>query len=397
MNASHREESCPVCEGADIFTCLSRARVPIHQNLVYRSGREAAEAPRADLDIGICRRCGFTFNRAFDPSLVLYGQAYDNTQTCSPSFAAYVGELVDHLVVDRNVRNADVIEVGCGKGHFIKALVNHPSANIRGIGFDPSYEGPLDDADGRLRFERRFYGPDCADVPADVVVCRHVIEHVQHPRPFLDSIRQALAQRPAAKVFFETPCVEWILRGQVIWDFFYEHCSLFSTSSLTHLFERAGFAVTTVKHTFGGQYLWLEARVAERSAVGRTGVSAAESAEDLVRLAASFAREEQRLTSEWLARLASRRQNGKVAIWGAGAKGVTFANIVDPKREVIDCVVDVNPNKQGGFIPGSAHPIVAPADLARRGVAAAMLMNPNYREENLTLLNGLAVAVELFS
>ena len=60
----------------------------------------------------------------------------------------------------------------------------------------------------------------------------------------------------------------------------------------------------------------------------------------------------------------------------------------------------MNPNKQGGFIPGSAHPIVAPAELARRGVTAAMLMNPNYREENLALLGELGVdrrAVQLIS
>jgi hypothetical protein len=393
VSSTRHHDGCPICGGAEVYTFLSRDRVPIHQNLVYRSQQEAAEAPRADLTIGICRRCGFTFNEAFDPALVLYGQAYDNTQTCSPSFAAYVGELVEHLVENGGVRNADVIEVGCGKGHFLRALVNHPTAGNRGIGFDPSYEGPLEDDGGRLRFQRRFYGPDCADVPADVVVCRHVIEHVQHPRPFLDSIRLALARRPAAKVFFETPCVEWILRGQVIWDFFYEHCSLFSKSSLKGLFERAGFAVTGVKHTFGGQYLWLEARIAERS----TPPDGEAEAEDLVRLAALFSREEQRLTREWSARLTAERRRGKVAIWGAGAKGVTFANIVDPDRDVIDCVVDVNPNKQGGFIPGSAHPIVAPADLARRGVGAAMLMNPNYREENLALLRELGVAVQLFS
>ncbi len=114
-------------------------------------------------------------------------------------------------------------------------------------------------------------------------------------------------------------------------------------------------------------------------------------------MAEQFSREEERLTREWTARLSEQRRIGKVAIWGAGAKGVTFANIVDPNRDLIDCVIDVNPNKQNGFIPGSGHPIVAPAELARRGVTAAMLMNPNYRAENLQILNELGIAAELFS
>jgi hypothetical protein len=78
--------------------------------------------------------------------------------------------------------------------------------------------------------------------------------------------------------------------------------------------------------------------------------------------------------------------NGKVAIWGAGAKGVTFANLVDPGCEFIDCIVDLNTNKIGNYIPGTGHPIVSYRELRDRGVTDVILMNPNYREENLTLL-----------
>ena len=281
--------SCPVCGGEELLTFLSRTKVPIHQNLVFKSQQEAEEAARGDLRVGMCRTCGFVLNQAFDPGLVLYGQSYDNTQTCSPSFKAYIDELVAHLVVDKGVRNAHIVEVGCGKGYFLNSLIDYPSAGNRGVGFDPSYEGPLSVADGRLRFDRRFYGPDCAEVKADVVVCRHVIEHVQDPRLFLETIRRALTQSPNAAVFFETPCVEWILRNQVVWDFFYEHCSLFSANSLRTLFERSGFSVSAVTHTFGGQYLWLEARLTAPS------TSAIEAPSELLQLAERFGQTEQTL------------------------------------------------------------------------------------------------------
>src|SRR5213078_3046347 len=95
-------------------------------------------------------------------------------------------------------------------------------------------------------------------LPADVVVCRHVIEHIPRPLDLLRAVRQAVAARPHARVCFETPCVEWVLRNQVVWDFFYEHCSLFSAASLATAFRAAGFEVTDVRHVFHGQYLWLE-------------------------------------------------------------------------------------------------------------------------------------------
>ena len=86
---------------------------------------------------------------------------------------------------------------------------------------------------------------------------------------------------------------------------------------------------------------------------------------------------------------------GRVALWGAGAKGSTFANLIDPDRALIDCVVDLNPGKQGRFIPGSGHPIVDYRELASRNVTDAVLMNPNYRAENLKLLQAAQINARL--
>ncbi len=81
-----------------------------------------------------------------------------------------------------------------------------------------------------------------------------------------------------------------------------------------------------------------------------------------------------------------RKFDGHVAIWGAGAKGVSFANMIDATCKLVDCVVDLNPQKQGGYIPGTGHSIVPYQDLPERGVKLALLMNSNYRDEILSFL-----------
>jgi len=43
--------------------------------------------------------------------------------------------------------------------------------------------------------------------------------------------------------------------------------------------------------------------------------------------------------------------------------GVTFVNLVDPDCLDIQCFVDINPNKQHSHIPGTGHPVIAPARL----------------------------------
>ena len=92
----------------------------------------------------------------------------------------------------------------------------------------PPIVGPDIDCEGRAFFARRYYGPECADIRADVVISRHVIEHVPDPVALLKTVRLALVGSPHARVYFETPDVTWILKNRVIWDLFYEHCSLFT-------------------------------------------------------------------------------------------------------------------------------------------------------------------------
>lgn len=365
--------TCPVCGSTKVEGFLRRDGVPVHQNLVLRDPAEAGAARRGDLAMTACAACGFVFNAAFEPSLLAYGEDYDNTQDCSPAFASHLGALADRIVSGCGVRGARVVEVGCGKGGFLRRLVEADPGNT-GVGFDPSHQGPLSELGGRLRFERRFYDASCAGVPADAVVCRHVIEHVADPVALLRSIRSALDGSPGAKVFFETPCVDWILRGGVIWDFFYEHCSLFTLSSLTTAFEVAGFEVVERRHIFEGQYLWLEARPSSaRLPAPDPG--------EIPALAREFTRSEPLALARWREQALTARKEGKIAIWGAGAKGATFANLVDPKRKIVDCLIDVNPGKQGAFLAGTGHPILSPENAAARGVRCAVLMNPNYRSE----------------
>ena len=383
-----RLSKCPVCQSNLVTTFLKREQVPVHQNLVIRDQRSALEIPRGDLSLAVCEECGFVFNQAFNLSSMKYGVDYDNTQTCSPVFNTYMDELVDRLVFENGVRDCRVIEVGCGKGFFIRKLTER--GNNLGYGFDPSYVGPATDLDGRLHFEKRYYGPECAETSADVIVCRHVIEHVPNPLDLLHTIRQTLANSPRAKVFFETPAVEWILRNQVIWDFFYEHCSYFSADSLTTSFEATGFKIESIQNVFGGQYLWLEATLSIEEPARVTRKPGL-----IANLAKQFALSERKLKGVLGERLQGLVARGKVALWGAGAKGVTLANLVDPEREWIACVVDLNPRKQGHYLPGTGHPVVGYQELAKYGVETAILMNPNYREENLALLQESSLNVKL--
>jgi nucleoside-diphosphate-sugar epimerase/2-polyprenyl-3-methyl-5-hydroxy-6-metoxy-1,4-benzoquinol methylase len=365
--------TCPLCDGTELTVFVEREKVPVHQNMPFRDAASAQNTTRGDLRLAACRSCGFVTNLAFREELLRYGEGYENDQTLSPTFDMHTESRIASLV-ESGIRDRLVVDVGCGQGQFLRRLC--AVGPNRGIGFDPAYVGPDRVDDGRVSFVRAFYGGSPSAAAPDLVVCRHVIEHVVAPLAFLKNIQAALRPEHPTRLAFETPTVDWILEGGVVQDFFYEHCSYFTADSLRFAFERAGFTNVETMATFGGQYLWGTAEYRpEKARAPRMAPNA------ITKSVERYLRQEQASRALLESKIARLGASGRVAVWGAGAKGVTVLNLIDPRCQLVDCAVDVNPKKQGKFIAGTGHPIVSPAELRARGIRGILVMNPNYLDE----------------
>lgn len=370
-----RPPACPVCGGDDLHALMSRSAVPVFQNMRYDSVARARAAATGMLALVICTRCAFGFNAAFDPGLLAYDAGYENDQSNSAAFTIHLVERAAAILGRLPRHEATVLEIGCGQGAFLKLLLDAGAGRVRhAFGFDPAARSPTEHSPLhiRARFFEAAAEPDIGQV--DAAVSRHVIEHVGAPVAFLKTIRQA-AFAPGARLYLETPCLEWILRNTAFQDIFYEHCNYFCAQSLKWALESAGFAVEAVEHVFGGQYLWALATACDaRNAVPAGRVNCG----PIVDLSDAFTKRYQSVVRRVRARLEA---DPGLALWGGGAKGATFAAILDPDATLINCVIDLNPRKQGGFIAVTAHAIVSPREAVERGVRRVAIMNPNYRTE----------------
>jgi hypothetical protein len=362
-------------------------------NVLSKTEAEARTAPSGRLELFECPACGLVFNRAFDA--VPYGQQYFLDATRSPRYVRHMHDVIDRLAAYMAARSPfSVVDVGAGQGTFLAHLAERLRTRLaRAHGFDPAFRPAQAVLPANVGFTAARLDSGTASAltfPVDVVLTRHVLEHVPDPVHFLAGFRACF---PAPfVVLVETPNVTHTLERGLLHDFCYEHCAMLSEVALAEALRRAGYERIRVERAFDGEYLlaFAEAAVAApASAVEPAGV--VQSRPPSTRLADLAAR----FVPKHRERVRQARLRGPVAIWGGAGKGALFALLVDPDRALVDLVVDIHPDKHDCFLPGAGHRVVGPEEARRAGVRTVVVANATYLEEVVSLCDTSGLRVEI--
>jgi hypothetical protein len=375
--------SCPSCgeQRAQVFHVIDST--PTASNVLLRDRESAVAYPMGEIELCLCGRCGFVFNNRFEPHAVDYRLPYEESQAFSPTFRAFQDAMIERLTITYDLKGKEIFEIGCGKGAFLESLCRH--ADAVGLGIDPAFDDSRV-TDPHVTVVNEFFDQSHTHMTGDLICCRHTLEHVQPVAAFVELMRQSAARRPGSVVLCEVPDTTRILAEGAFWDVFYEHCSYFTPVSLSWLFRSRGFSVLRLAQEFDDQYLVLDAAPA---AADQTIDNAA--VESLSGLAEVFAGRAADEIQKWEGRLA-----GTTAVlWGAGSKAVAFlAAVVEGP---VAAVIDINPHKQGSFLPGSAKPVLGPERLPDLNPDLVIVMNPIYEPEITETIAELGVRAEVAS
>ena len=366
--------------------------MPVSIGIQWPKREGAIECGKGNLQLVFCPQCGFIWNRAFDPGRLEYSQAYDNSLDFSKVFQDYARSLADRLIRTYDIRNKTVLELGCGKGQFLTLLCEMGSN--RGVGFDPSFDSTRIEsrAAESITAIQDYYGAKYSHYRGDLICCRHVLEHIQDPLGFLRMVRHTLEDQDSTVVYFEVPNARFVLEQLSVWDVIYEHCNYFGREALANAFQHGGFEVLRLEECYDGQFISVEARPtpsassSSRSEEGNKAIKAATQ---------HFSQAVRERSDAWQSRLADwRGKQRRAVIWGAGAKAVSFLNMLKIAGE-IPYAVDINPHKQGHYLPGTAQKIVPPEFLKEFQPQSVVLMNPIYQQEVKAQLKSLGVDAEV--
>ncbi len=338
-------------------------QLPIFQNRMYDTEEEAKACPKGDVWLVEDQLTGLVSNAHFRPELMVYDAHYQNEQALSPLFHEHLESVSQ--IIDRCVGRNSVVEVGCGKGFFLEMLL---SKGLDVTGFDPAYEGD------NPRILKHYFDSGVG-IKANGLVLRHVLEHVQDPFDFLLQLKEANGGN--GKIYIEVPCFEWICRHRAWFDIFYEHVNYFRISDFHRMFG----TVIESGRLFGDQYLYV---VADLATIRKPEMNL----NDRVVFPENFTGN---LFQQGPA------EPNPAAIWGGASKGVIFSLLKARSGHPVSTVIDINPAKQGKYLPAVGLLVKLPQD------ALAMLpkgspiyvMNSNYLDEIKMMSNNAYQYIEV--
>ena len=407
--------ACPACGSAatEVFSTLRQ--LPVHGQSVFARREDALDLLRADQVLTVCRDCAFVFNRTFDASLLDYSGRHEESQAFSPTFRAFAEGLARGWVQRYDLAGELVVEVGCGKGDFLRALV---AAGVgRAHGIDPGLEPERLTGIDAITTEVARFAASATTRAARAVVCRHTLEHVPDVAGFLADVRDGADPQTCRALLFEVPDLGRVLAQGAFWDLQYEHCSSFTATSLHGLFTRAGLHVRDLRRVYDDQYLVVEAALDGPDAPAPDHLAPAHlapahlapdhlapdhlapdhlapdhlaSVQDVVDACRGFGRAVDAQLDRWSAWFAERAAAAEeVVVWGGGAKGQVFLNALPGSG--VRRVVDINAGLQGGWMGGVGLPIVAPQALVAEPPDEVLLMNGIYLAEVRRTLDDLGL------
>ena len=325
----------------------------------------------ADMALGWCPACRHVSSKlamsmsAAELNEKVYGELYETyvPTTLSPSQARYM-DFVGDWLAGLLAPASRVFEIGCHDSYLLKRL--HDRGH-RCEGVEPSPFAEVGRQEYGLPIDRGFFrGGVYPERVYDLVIARHVVEHVETPADFVRDAARLV--KDGGFLYVEVPNSLVSVEQTFFPEFHTRHLSYFTPASLHRVLAAAGLGDVVHEET-----VWAYMKFPFINALARRGKGAGASSTWFVdfRIGALL----ERFRAKWqryLAGLAALERGPRLAVWGAGSIGIQFA--VDAGWRIGDATyVDINAGNHGLLLPISGHEVEPPDVLRARGIETVLI------------------------
>lgn len=337
----------------------------------------------------VCGECFLVQLEEFEtPEAIFSDYAYFSSYSSSwiDHSRRYSEQMVERLGLGES---SHVVEIASNDGYLLQffherqipVLGIEPAANVAKVALQKGIPTLVE-----------FFGQETArslagESSADLLLGNNVLAHVPDLNDFVAGMKILLA--PDGVITMEFPHLMRLIEENQ-WDTIYhEHFSYFSFLTVSRVFEAHGLRLFDVEElpTHGGSLRIYGAHAEDRE---KPETSAARELRERERAAGyesldtylGYGRRVERDKRQILRFLSELKEEGlSIVGYGAPAKGNTLLNYCGVGRDFVDFTCDLNPHKQGHFLPGSHIPIRPPDAIREEQPDVVLILPWNLKDE----------------
>jgi SAM-dependent methyltransferase len=337
----------------------------------------------------VCGKCFLVQLEEFEtPEEIFSDYAYFSSYSSSwlEHSRRYAEKMIDRLGLGPE---SHVVELASNDGYLLQffhdrqipVLGVEPAANVAKVALQKGIPTLVE-----------FFGRETArslarESSADLLLGNNVLAHVPDLNDFVAGMKILL--KPGGVITMEFPYLMRLIEDNQ-WDTIYhEHFSYFSFLTVSRVFEAHGLRLFDVEElpTHGGSLRIYGAHAEDRE---KPESEAARELRERERAAGyeqletylGYGRrveEDKRQVLDVLIEL--KREGLRIVGYGAPAKGNTLLNYCGVRSDFIDYTCDLNPHKQGHFLPGSHIPIRSPEAIREDRPDVVLILPWNLKDE----------------
>ena len=348
------------------------------------------------LRVLVCEHCWLVQTEDHAGREALFNDDYAYFSSFSSSWLAHAHHYV-HAMQQRFGLDASscVVEVAANDGYLLQYV---QQAGIPCYGIEPTASTAAAAKAKGITIVERFFGVALAQElvaqgqQADLMAANNVLAHVPDINDFCAGFAHLL--KPQGVATFEFPHLLRMVQQCQFDTAYHEHYSYLSLTAVQTIFAANGLTVFDVQElgTHGGSLRVFAQKTGTGTHPVTEAVGQVLDAERTAGVAtpefySQFQLQPFRIVRELLSFLTTQASTGgRVAAYGAAAKGNTLLNFAGVRPHLLPYVVDKNPAKQGKCMPGSRIPIVEEAQLIAHQPSHVLILPWNLKEEVMAQL-----------
>lgn len=382
---------CRICGNENLKKFLSLGATPLANSFLTKEELQKEEK-KFPLELCFCEKCKLVQLTYKAPSESIFKE-YVYLSSTTKTFQDHFEKMTAEMVKDFKLTNKSfVVDIGSNDGILLKGF---KKMNVPAIGVEPATNvATLAEKNG-IETINDFLNENVVKAiikkrgKADIVTATNVFAHMDDIDDAIRNVGNLL--KKDGIVVIEIQYFVDTINKMTFDNIYHEHMSYYTLTPLDYFFKKHRMEIFKVERvsTHGGSLRVFvqkkEGKHKIHSSVKKTLDYERKVGVNHFKIYKKFADKVYETKKTFVKCIKNiKKENKKIAVYGAPAKGNTLLNFCGLGKNEIDYMVEDNQLKQGLYAPGTHIPIVAPKMLDEKTPDYILILAWNFADEILS-------------